>query len=70
MNILFSQVEGDESNADYQNRNEFKRGVVYYLKNKKIVGVLLWNVFDRVEEAQRAIKSGREFDDLTVNTLL
>jgi programmed cell death 8 (apoptosis-inducing factor) len=58
------QTEGGESTADYQNNNEFKRGVVYYLKNKKIVGVLLWNLFERVEDAQRAIKLGREFDDL------
>jgi programmed cell death 8 (apoptosis-inducing factor) len=60
------QTEGGESTSEYQNNNEFKRGVVYYLKNKKIVGVLLWNLFDRVEDARRAIKLGREFDDLSV----
>ncbi len=33
------------------------------MKNKKIVGVLLWNLFNRVDDARRAIRIGREFDD-------
>lgn len=67
---LGPQTEGGESSSEYQNNNEFKRGVVYYLKNKKIVGVLLWNLFDRVEDARRAIKLGREFDDLSVRKMI
>jgi hypothetical protein len=67
---LGPQTEGGESSSEYQNNNEFKRGVVYYLKNKKIVGVLLWNLFDHVEDARRAIKLGREFDDLSVRKMI
>ncbi len=37
---------------------------MYYLKEKKIVGVLLWNLFNRVDDARRAIRIGREFDDM------
>ncbi len=30
----------------------FKKGVIYYLENKRVRGVLLWNVWDQVENAR------------------
>jgi programmed cell death 8 (apoptosis-inducing factor) len=33
--------------------DEFGKGVVLYLKNEKIVGVLLWNVFKAVPIARQ-----------------
>jgi len=32
-----------------------KEGVIYYLKNRRVRGVLLWNVWDQVEAARRLI---------------
>lgn len=34
---------------------KFKEGVVYYLKNGRVKGVLLWNVWDQVDEARKLI---------------
>lgn len=53
----------DENGSENEEQGEYKKGVVYYLKDKKIVGVLLWNLFNRVGDARRAIRIGREFDD-------
>jgi programmed cell death 8 (apoptosis-inducing factor) len=53
----------DENGSENEEQGEYKKGVVYYMKNKKIVGVLLWNLFNRVDDARRAIRIGREFDD-------
>ena len=33
----------------------FRQGVIYYLHDHRIRGVLLWNVWDKVEEARRLI---------------
>ncbi|GAB4359763.1 MAG: FAD-dependent oxidoreductase [Methylohalobius crimeensis] len=33
----------------------FKKGVVYYLEEQRVRGVLLWNVWDRVEDARTLI---------------
>jgi NADPH-dependent 2,4-dienoyl-CoA reductase/sulfur reductase-like enzyme len=33
----------------------FRQGVVYYLHDQRVRGVLLWNVWDKVEEARRLI---------------
>jgi hypothetical protein len=38
---------------------EYKRGLVYYLgKESQIVGVVLWNVWNKSDEAKRLVKSG------------
>jgi len=45
-----------ETVTDWQ--EPFKKGVIYYLENKRVHGVLLWNVWDQVDYA-RALISDR-----------
>jgi len=49
----------DEDGQDYG------KGVIFYLKENKIVGVLLWNVFNRMKIARRVLKEEKTYDDLT-----
>ena len=44
----------------------FKKGVIYYFKDERICGVLLWNVWDKVPLARELIKSTGPYhaDDL------
>jgi NADPH-dependent 2,4-dienoyl-CoA reductase/sulfur reductase-like enzyme len=44
---------GLETYADWQ--EPFRKGVVYYLKDGRVRGVLLWNVWDQVEAARGLI---------------
>jgi NADPH-dependent 2,4-dienoyl-CoA reductase/sulfur reductase-like enzyme len=37
----------------------FKQGVVYYLRDSRVRGVLLWNVWDKVETARHLITEAR-----------
>nr|AFK79155.1 ferredoxin reductase [uncultured bacterium F25-01] len=39
----------------------FQRGVVYYLREGRVRGVLLWNVFKQVDAARRLIAEGGPF---------
>ncbi len=39
----------------------FRKGVVYYLKDRQVRGVLLWNTWDQVDAARRLIAEGREY---------
>ncbi|CAK1588859.1 unnamed protein product [Parnassius mnemosyne] len=41
----------------------YERGVVFYLKDKRVVGVLLWNLFNRMHIARQVLKQG-EFEDM------
>ncbi|XP_045778734.1 apoptosis-inducing factor 1, mitochondrial-like isoform X2 [Maniola jurtina] len=41
----------------------FERGVVFYLRDERVVGVLLWNLFNRMHVARQVLARGH-FDDL------
>jgi NADPH-dependent 2,4-dienoyl-CoA reductase/sulfur reductase-like enzyme len=40
----------------------FKKGVVYYMDDGRVRGVLLWNVWEKVEEARALMKEQGPFD--------
>jgi 3-phenylpropionate/trans-cinnamate dioxygenase ferredoxin reductase component len=41
----------------------FKKGVVYYMEDSRVRGVLLWNVWEKVEEARALIKEKGPFEE-------
>ncbi|KXJ12564.1 Apoptosis-inducing factor 1, mitochondrial [Exaiptasia diaphana] len=47
-----------------EEKEEFGKGVVFYLQDKKVVGVVMWNVFNRMPIARKVIKEGRTWNDL------
>jgi len=50
---------------DIKAGEDYGKGVIFYLRDNKVVGVLLWNVFNRMSIARRILKEGRTYDDLT-----
>lgn len=59
--ILDSRLE---TYADWQEK--YHKGVVYYIEDEKVVGVLLWNVWGKTDAAREVIGSKKTFsgDDL------
>jgi len=55
------KADGNSKNEDYE------KGVVFYKdpQDDKVVGVLLWNVFNHMPLARRVVKENRSFDDLS-----
>jgi NADPH-dependent 2,4-dienoyl-CoA reductase/sulfur reductase-like enzyme len=45
--------------ADWQ--EPFKKGVIYYLENQRVRGVLLWNVWEQVDNARALLKETGPF---------
>ena len=44
--------------AATESSEEFGKGVVFYMKGKRVVGVVLWNVFNRMPIARKvSVKS-------------
>lgn len=41
-------------------KQQFRKGVVYYLKDDRVRGVLLWNTWGQVESARRLIEGGEK----------
>ena len=48
--------------TDWQ-EEPFKKGVVYYMDDGRVRGVLLWNVWEKVEEARALIKEKGPFGE-------
>ncbi len=46
-----------ETFADWQREND--TGVIYYLKDGKVRGAMMCNVWEKVDAARELIKSGR-----------
>jgi len=53
------------SQPELKEGEDYGKGVIFYLRENKVVGVLLWNVFNRMSIARRILKEGRQYDDLT-----
>ena len=51
-----------ETIADWQ-EEPFKKGVVYYMDNGRVRGVLLWNVWEKVEDARALMKEAVPFKE-------
>lgn len=43
---------------------DFSKGVVFYLRDDKIVGIVLWNVFNRINTARAVLSQDKVYDDL------
>lgn len=54
-------VVDSKSKVDADN---FTKGVLFYRDGDKIVGILLWNVFNRMSIARKILQSDDEFKDL------
>lgn len=45
-------VKPSES-SNTENSEEFGKGVVFYMKQKRVVGIVLWNIFERMNIARK-----------------
>lgn len=58
-------VVKSESKADIKpNLDNYDKGVIFYMQKEKIVGILLWNVFNRISIARKILSSDETFSDL------
>jgi len=46
--------------ADWQDK-PFKKGVVYYMNDGRVLGVLLWNAWKKVDDARALLKEKGPF---------
>ncbi|KAI4500332.1 hypothetical protein M0802_004749 [Mischocyttarus mexicanus] len=44
--------------------SDFEKGVVFYLRDNVVVGIVLWNIFHRMSIARQVLARGTKYDDL------
>ncbi|XP_063288460.1 apoptosis-inducing factor 1, mitochondrial-like [Pelobates fuscus] len=59
-----SPVLPQSSPPSTQQKETYGKGVVFYLRDNIVVGILLWNIFNRMPIARKIIKDGEEHSDL------
>lgn len=50
--------------ADSSDPQEFLKGVIFYLRDERIVGIVLWNIFNQINTARAIIKEDKTFEDI------
>ncbi|XP_075040787.1 apoptosis-inducing factor 1, mitochondrial [Mixophyes fleayi] len=50
--------------APAQQGDSYGKGVVFYLRDNVVVGIVLWNIFNRMPIARKIIKDGEQHTDL------
>lgn len=61
------ELEESRKEASVPNIGEgedFGKGIIFYLRNDIVVGILLWNVFNRMSIARQVLKDQKKYDDL------
>lgn len=59
-----SPPEVAKPTVPYNPYENYGKGVIFYKQNDRIVGILLWNVFNRISTARKVLMSDEKFDDL------
>lgn len=44
--------------------DDYSKGVVFYMQDEKVVGIVLWNVFNRINTARAILSKDTKCDDL------
>uniref|UniRef100_A0A182JR64 FAD/NAD(P)-binding domain-containing protein n=1 Tax=Anopheles christyi TaxID=43041 RepID=A0A182JR64_9DIPT len=69
VNVDMKNVSGvgepvKEQSKVQEPEDSFDKGVIFYLRDKKVVGLVLWNVFNRMGTARKILDQHTEYDDL------
>lgn len=58
------ETSSPDANVKKDDKDDFSKGVVFYLRDDKIVGIVLWNVFNRINTARAVLSQDKVYDDL------
>ncbi|XP_051173048.1 apoptosis-inducing factor 1, mitochondrial isoform X2 [Leptopilina boulardi] len=54
-----------ESLSSTRKDYDLERGIIFYLKNDIVVGIVLWNVFSRMSIARQVLERGTKYEELS-----
>ncbi|KAG5324194.1 AIFM1 factor, partial [Acromyrmex heyeri] len=58
------EVRGDKVKEQSTIYKDFEKGVVFYLRDDVVVGIVLWNIFNRMSLARQVLVGNTKYDDL------
>lgn len=61
----FEKVQHQEKAvAIAKSKDDFGKGVIFYMREDLVVGIVLWNVFNRMSVARQVLNDERKYEDL------
>uniref|UniRef100_A0A1B6DIK6 FAD/NAD(P)-binding domain-containing protein n=1 Tax=Clastoptera arizonana TaxID=38151 RepID=A0A1B6DIK6_9HEMI len=60
---VYAKVDTNE-NESSSNSENYNKGVIFYLRDEIIVGIVLWNVFNKMNIARQVLKENKKYGDL------
>ncbi|XP_034171428.2 apoptosis inducing factor isoform X1 [Osmia lignaria lignaria] len=57
-------VDSKSTAEEPTNYDDFEKGVIFYLRDDIVVGIVLWNIFNRMSIARQVLAKGTKYDDL------
>ncbi|XP_076656005.1 apoptosis inducing factor isoform X2 [Halictus rubicundus] len=65
---ISTEPECDDSKltteTEPKKHDDFEKGVIFYLRDDIVVGIVLWNLFNRMSIARQVLARGTKYDDL------
>lgn len=58
------QEDNHEGAKKNERKEDYGKGIIFYLRDDIVVGIVLWNVFNRMSIARQVLKDERKYDDL------
>ncbi|XP_011144588.1 apoptosis-inducing factor 1, mitochondrial [Harpegnathos saltator] len=58
------EINEDDAKSVKAPKEDFSKGVVFYLQDDIVVGIVLWNIFNRMRVARQVLAKGTKYDDL------
>lgn len=62
MEKLAKEIKTTEDET--KDTEDYGKGVIFYLRDDVVVGIVLWNVFNRMSVARQVLKDDRKYEDL------
>lgn len=50
-----SEIVNEDDKNEVQSKEDYNKGIIFYMKNETVVGIVLWNVFNRMHIARQVI---------------
>ncbi|KAF7997422.1 hypothetical protein HCN44_005993 [Aphidius gifuensis] len=54
----------DNITKPIQNKDDYEKGVIFYLRDDIVVGIVLWNIFNRMSIARQVLARGTKYDEI------
>lgn len=53
-----------EASKEEQEKEEYDKGVIFYLKEGVVVGIVMWNIYNRMNIARQVLEDENKYEDL------